>query len=117
MFIPLGGILHHTIDHTGDQKVIAGFKNKGSEDVFDNEDSREARKVCPRQIWKVAKRKLEYLNAANRLDDLRAPPNNRLEKLKGDRAGQHSIRINDQYRICFIWVEKDAEAVEIADYH
>lgn len=65
----------------------------------------------------VAMRKLRMIDAATRLSDLRQPPGNCLEALSGDRRGQHSIRINDQYRICFIWIETDAEDVEIVDYH
>ncbi|WP_082190076.1 type II toxin-antitoxin system RelE/ParE family toxin [Frateuria defendens] len=65
----------------------------------------------------VARRKLEYLDAAQTLDDLRSPPGNRLEALKGDRAGQYSIRVNDQFRICFVWKDGAAHAVEIVDYH
>ena len=65
----------------------------------------------------VARRKLAMLNAAHRVDDLRVPPGNRLEKLAGDRKGQHSIRINDQYRICFVFRDGDAYQVEITDYH
>jgi proteic killer suppression protein len=68
-------------------------------------------------IQPVAMRKLAMLNQAGRLDDLRVPPGNRLEALKGDRTGQHSIRINDQWRVCFRWTDGDAEAVEIVDYH
>lgn len=68
-------------------------------------------------IEAAARRKLELLDMAGRLDDLRVPPGNRLEALKGDRKGQHSIRINDQWRVCFIWSGTDAEAVEIVDYH
>ena len=66
---------------------------------------------------RVARRKLDLLNQAAALADLRAPPNNRLEKLKGDREGQYSIRINDQWRVCFRWTESGAEDVEIVDYH
>ncbi len=65
----------------------------------------------------VARRKLRELQIAGRLDDLRVPPGNRLEALKGDRAGQHSIRINDQYRICFVWTDAGPQDVEIVDYH
>jgi len=65
----------------------------------------------------VAQRKLDQLNQAKELLDLRVPPNNRLEALKGDRRGQHSIRINDQYRVCFRWTEAGPEDVEIVDYH
>ncbi len=68
-------------------------------------------------IGSVARRKLRQLEIAGRLDDLRVPPGNRLEALKGDRKGQHSIRINDQYRICFIWSAAGPEDVEIVDYH
>ncbi|MFT4178175.1 MAG: type II toxin-antitoxin system RelE/ParE family toxin [Thermomonas sp.] len=68
-------------------------------------------------IENLARRKLELLDMAGRLDDLRVPPGNRLEALKGDRRGQHSIRINDQWRVCFIWSGTDATAVEIVDYH
>jgi proteic killer suppression protein len=65
----------------------------------------------------VTKRKLAMLEAAGNLEDLRLPPGNRLEKLKGDRQGQHSVRINDQYRICFVWRDHDAYEVEVRDYH
>lgn len=68
-------------------------------------------------IAKVARRKLRQLEIANRLDDLRVPPGNRLEALRGSRAGQHSIRINDQWRLCFRWADSGAEEVEIIDYH
>ena len=68
-------------------------------------------------IVAVARRKLRQLEIADRLDDLRVPPGNRLEALKGDRAGQHSIRVNDQFRVCFRWTDAGAEDVEIVDYH
>ena len=68
-------------------------------------------------IRAVAERKLQMIHRATRLDDLRKPPNNRLEALKGDRKGQHSIRINDQWRVCFVWTGSDAINVEIVDYH
>lgn len=70
-----------------------------------------------RAIERVVRRKLMMLNAATRLDDLRSPPGNRLEVLHGDRAGQHSIRINEQWRLCFVWRDGDAFSVEIADYN
>ena len=70
-----------------------------------------------RNVERVARRKLLYLNAAKRLEDLRVPPGNQLEALKGDRKGQHSIRVNDQWRICFTWHEGEAINVEIVDYH
>ena len=68
-------------------------------------------------IERVARRKLRQLEIAQRLEDLRIPPGNRLEPLRGDRAGQHSIRINDQYRLCFLWLDSGPEGVEIVDYH
>ena len=71
----------------------------------------------PKDIQRTARRKLIYLDDADNLQDLLAPPGNRLEKLKGNRAGQYSIRINDQWRICFEWVENKARNVEIVDYH
>jgi proteic killer suppression protein len=71
----------------------------------------------PNQIQAIARRKLRMLNNARTLDDLRIPPANRLEKLSGDRAGQHSIRINDQWRVCFVWEGGNASRVEICDYH
>ncbi|GAX45212.1 plasmid maintenance system killer [Tolypothrix sp. NIES-4075] len=97
--------------------MIVSFKDKGTEDIFDGNDSKDARKTCPVNLWSVAQRKLDQLNAAFSLDDMRVPPGNRLEALKGDRKGQHSIRINDQYRICFVWTAEKAAEVEIVDYH
>lgn len=97
--------------------MIVSFKDKGTEDVFNNEDTKAARKTCPREIWKVAQRKLAMIEAAAVLTDLRVTPGNALEKLKRDRAGQQSIRINDRYRVCFVWTDRGAERVEITDYH
>jgi proteic killer suppression protein len=97
--------------------MIQSFRDAGSRDVFDQEDSKAARKTCPRDLWRVAARKLDQLNQAQVLSDLRAPPGNRLEALRGDRRGQHSIRINDQYRICFRWTDAGPADVEITDYH
>lgn len=77
----------------------------------------EPRRACPESLWRVAQRKLDLLNAAISLESLRIPPGNRLEALKGDRAGQHGIRINEQYRICFVWIEEGPDHVEIVDYH
>ena len=96
--------------------MIRSFEDSGTEDIFNGENTKTARKVCPETIWKVAGRKLEQLDSAESLDDLRIPPANRLEALKGDRKGQHSIRINDKYRICFNWGDAP-EDVEIVDYH
>ena len=97
--------------------MIRSFKNPGTEDIFNGENTKAARKTCPQSVWKTAARKLDQLDSASFLNDLRVPPANRLEALKGGRKGQHSIRINDQYRICFIWTEADADTVEITDYH
>lgn len=97
--------------------MIQSFRDAGTRDVFFGKHSKAASKTCPSNIWKVASRKLDQMNQAHALGDLRAPPNNRLEALKGDRAGQYSIRINDQYRVCFRWTPAGPEDVEIVDYH
>lgn len=97
--------------------MIQSFFDEGTGDIFDGVSTRRARKACPEQIWKVARRKLDILNRATRLGDLKAPPSNHLEKLRDDRAGQHSIRINSQYRACFVWTDQGPERVEIADFH
>ena len=93
--------------------MIPSFADKETERIWNGEVSRR----LPIQIQAVARRKLRMLNAAQRLDDLRIPPANRLEALKGRRAGQHSIRINDQWRICFVWRNGQCTEVEIVDYH
>ena len=97
--------------------MIVSFKNQATEDIFDNKDSKAARKLCPQNLWSTARRKLDQLNAVTSLEELTIPPGNRLETLKGDRQGQHSIRINQQYRICFTWTQQGASEVEIVDYH
>ncbi len=97
--------------------MIVTFRDEGTEDVFDGRDTKKARKVCPQDLWRVARRKLDRINQAAELNDLWVPPDNRLEELKGARKGQYSIRINDQYRVCFTWTERGAERVEIVDYH
>jgi len=97
--------------------LIQSFADQGSRDVYDNVDSKQARRRCPAALWPVAQRKLDQLDAAEALDDLRAPPGNRLEALKGDRKGQHSIRINQRYRICFRWSARGPGEVEIVLYH
>jgi len=93
--------------------VIRSFAESETEKVFNRMRSRK----LPQGIQRAALRKLLLLDAADCLADLRVPPGNRLEKLHGDRDGQHSIRINDQWRICFLWKDLDAFQVEIADYH
>jgi proteic killer suppression protein len=97
--------------------MIQTFADGGTEDIFNGKNTSAARRTCPPSLWAVAVRKLDLLDAATALEDLRVPPGNRLEVLRGDRVGQHSIRINEQYRICFIWLGTDADAVEIVDYH
>ena len=97
--------------------MIESFANGGTEDVFDGINSAAARKTLPRDLWKIAFRKLDQIDAATILDDLRIPPGNRLEPLRADREGQHSIWINEKYRICFIWTDSGAVNVEIIDYH
>jgi len=97
--------------------MIQSFKNQATEDVFDGKNSKAARKLCPRNLWRVAVRKLDQVDSVSIMDDLKVPPGNRLEALSGNREGQHSIRINDQYRVCFIWHEGNADQVEIVDYH
>jgi proteic killer suppression protein len=97
--------------------VIQSFRDHGTADVFNGASTRAARRTCPIDLWSVARRKLDLLNAAVSLGSLRLPPGNRLEPLRGERDGQHSIRINQQYRICFIWAEHGPADVEIVDYH
>lgn len=97
--------------------MIVSFRDRGTEEIFKGIDSKVAHRTCPAVIWRVARRKLDQINQAVVLDDLRAPPKNHLEALKGDRTGRHSIRINDQYRVCFRWTENGAAQVEITDYH
>jgi proteic killer suppression protein len=97
--------------------VIKSFQGKGTQDIWNGEHSKAARHVCPMQLTSTARRKLFMIDAAVRLDSLSIPPGNRLEALKGNRAGQHAIRINDQYRVCFRWKDGDAYDVEIVDYH
>ena len=97
--------------------MISSFFNKAAEDIFDGRNSRAARSACPFLLWPVARRKLDQINHAWDLQHLSMPPANRLERLRGDRRGQHSIRINQQYRICFRWENGHAFEVEITDYH
>ena len=97
--------------------MIVTFHNQGTEDVFNGVNSKAAKKICPEIVWRVAQRKLDQLDTVTRLDELRIPPGNRLEALGRDRKGQHSIRINDQYRLCFDWTSSGPANVEIVDYH
>lgn len=97
--------------------VIRSFADSASEDIFRGVDSRRARAACPTDLWGIVRRKLDQMNRVRAVADLRIPPGNRLEHLRGRRAGQYSIRINDQYRVCFRWEDEYADEVEITDYH
>lgn len=92
--------------------MIKSFRCRETEKLFHDLDSRKFRNV-----ERVARRKLELLDAAAKIEDLRSPPGNRLEALRGNRSGQYSIRINDQFRLCFKWAPEGASDVEIVDYH
>jgi proteic killer suppression protein len=93
--------------------VIRSFNNKDTERIWNEKFV----KAIDRTVQRAALRKLELLHAAVAVEDLRIPPGNRLEPLKGDRRGQHSIRVNDQWRICFVWKDGGADDVELVDYH
>jgi proteic killer suppression protein len=93
--------------------MIKSFRSRETEKIWNGIRS----KRLPRNIQQIARRKLRMLNNARSLNDLRVPPANRLEALRGNRKGQHSIRISDQWRICFVWLKGDAVNVEIVDYH
>jgi proteic killer suppression protein len=92
--------------------MIQSFKDGATQELFENRSNKRLSAIV-----KVALRKLDQIEAAQNLNDLRVPPGNKLEALKKDRAGQHSIRINDQFRICFIWEADGAHQVEVTDYH
>lgn len=97
--------------------MIVSFKDDGTEDIFNGHNIKAARQTCPQSLWKVAGRKLDQLDSVATVNELRVPPANRLEALAGDRKGQHSIRINEQYRLCFVWTDSGPAHVEIVDYH
>ena len=97
--------------------MIQSFKNTGTEDIFNGKNTKEARKICSSSLWKTAARKLDQVDSVTALNELKIPPGNMLEGLSGGRKGQHSIRVNDQYRICFVWTDLGPEQVEIIDYH
>jgi proteic killer suppression protein len=97
--------------------MIVSFGSAGAEDIFNGRNTKDARKACPRGIWRVAARKLEQIDSVTVLEDLRIPPGNRLEALSGERKGQFGIRINQQFRICFAWTNEGPDAVEIVGYH
>lgn len=96
--------------------MIRSFKDEGTQDIFNGLKTKAARSICPESLWKIAARKLDMIDSAEVFIDLRISPGNRLEKLSGDRKGQHSIRINDRYRICFIWTTSGPGEVTIVDY-
>lgn len=96
--------------------MIQSFADETTVDLFRKRNTRAAR-VVPRDIWSVVRRKLKMLDVAARLHDLAVPPGNRLERLKGSRSGRHSIRVNDQYRVTFLWEQGHAYEVQVEDYH
>jgi len=96
--------------------VIRSFADETTADLFRERNSRAARRVS-RDIWRAAQRKMKAIDVAARLDDLTIPSGNRLEKLRGDQVGRHSIRINDQFRVTFRWEDGDAHEVRVEDYH
>jgi proteic killer suppression protein len=96
--------------------LIQSFRDDATADLFRERNTRAARRL-PRGIWRVVQRKLKLLDTAARLDDLAVPAGNRLELLKGDQAGRHSIRVNDQYRVTFRWENGHACEVSVEDYH
>ena len=97
--------------------MIQSFKDAGTLDIFNGENTKNARKTCPQSLWRVAARKLDQLDSVTALQELKIPPGNQLEALLGERQGQHSIRINEKYRVCFIWTDFGPEQAEIVDYH
>ncbi len=97
--------------------MIDSFRNQATEDIFNGENTKVARKLCPQSLWSVATRKLDQLDSVTIIEELRVPPGNRLEALSGDRSDEFSIRINQQYRVCFKWSESNPFDVEITDYH
>jgi proteic killer suppression protein len=96
--------------------MIINFADQVTEDIFNGLDTKRARRI-PSVVWRIAIRKLDMLNAAHELKDLRVPPANHLETLKGKWTGLHSIRVNDQFRIVFTWIDGNARDVQIIDYH
>jgi proteic killer suppression protein len=97
--------------------MIVSFADSGTEDLFNRTPSLAARRVCPMTCWPAARRKLDQLNAAVSLGSLRLPSGNRLEALRGDRSGWYSIRVNDQWRVCFRWTVLGPADVAVVDYH
>jgi proteic killer suppression protein len=97
--------------------MIQSFKNRGTEDIFNGVTTKESLRTCPKNLWQIAAKKLDQIDSIVNLNELRVPPGNHLEALSRERKGQYSIRINDQYRVCFAWTEAGPTDVEIVDYH
>jgi toxin HigB-1 len=97
--------------------AIRSYRDKRTRDIAAGNNTKAARRSLPVDLHHAARRRLAFLGAARLLDDLRAWPGLQLHKLTGEREGQHAVRINDQYRICFVWSEGDADSVQITDYH
>ena len=97
--------------------MVVSFRDSATEDIYDDRLSKAGRRRLPIDLWSIAQRKLSQMNAVERLPDLAVPPGNRLEELRGDRRGEYSIRINERYRICFVWTPEGPSEVEIVDYH
>ncbi len=97
--------------------MITSFKNRATEDIFYGRNTKAARKLLPQNLWNIASRKLDQVDSVDVLEDFKIPLGNKLEPLSGDRKGEHSIRINKKYRICFQWLNGTPEQVEITDYH
>lgn len=97
--------------------MIRSFRNRETQEIYDGMSTKRARRALPQELWENAQDKLDILDSAETLDDLKSPPGNELGKLSGDRAGEYSIRINRRYRICFRWSSAGPEDVEITDYH
>ncbi|MBF0219831.1 MAG: type II toxin-antitoxin system RelE/ParE family toxin [Gammaproteobacteria bacterium] len=97
--------------------MITSFKDHATEDIFNGVNTKAARKALPKTLWRSASRKLDQLDSVQWIEELQIPPGNRLESLSGERKGEYSIRINDQYRICFKWDSTGPFELEITDYH
>ena len=97
--------------------MIQSFKDQATENIFNGKVTKVALRLCPKNLWKIAFRKLDQLDSVISFGDLLVPPGNRLEALSGGRKGHYSIRVNDQYRICFSWTETGPVDVEITNYH
>ena len=97
--------------------MIVSFNDQATEDIFNGVNSKDARKACPQTLWRIASRKLDQIDSVQHLEELKVSPGNRLERLSGNRRTERSIRINEQYRICFVWGEAGPTNVEVTDYH